>query len=83
MSCAQGCAYTICLLFSLLLDWLSSTFLQEYFGCVVQAERWSLCHKTRDIYFGKKKKISHSNMCFAKKITETLQSTGLGFPVPS
>ena len=77
MSRVPGCAATI------VLDWLSATFLQERFECVVQAESWSLFPITRDIHFGIKLSscVAHSNMCFAGKMTETLQGTGLGFPV--
>ena len=80
-----GCAATIRLLLPLWLDYLPATFLRECFGCVVQAEHWSLVPITRDIHFGIKLSscVAHSNICFAGKMTETLQGTGLGFPVPS
>lgn len=85
ISCVPGCAATIHLLFPLWLDWLSATFLQECFGCVMQAEHWSLFPITGDIHFGINLSscVAHSNMCFAGKMTETLQGTGPGFPVPS
>lgn len=47
--------------------------------------RAHLFPETRNINFGIKifSCVAHSNMCFAGKMTEPLQGTVLGFPVPS